>query len=118
MSRAKRSSRTLERAERRHAALQSISQQLEIGDGLTLETYKAQIQALRDEISAYNTILSSADRAANLVKTLESQLDQISERMLLGIAVKYGKDSNEYEMAGGTRKSERKRPARKAAMSV
>lgn len=33
--------------------------------------------------------------------------------MLAGVASKYGKDSNEYEMAGGTRKSEIKRPAKK-----
>ena len=36
-----------------------------------------------------------------------------SERILLAVAVKYGRDSNEYEMAGGVRKSERKRPVRK-----
>lgn len=36
-----------------------------------------------------------------------------SERILLGVAMKYGKNSDEYEMAGGIRKSERKRPVRK-----
>jgi hypothetical protein len=30
--------------------------------------------------------------------------------MLAGVASKYGKDSVEYEKAGGVRKSERKRP--------
>jgi hypothetical protein len=29
--------------------------------------------------------------------------------MLIGVAFKYGKDSREYEMAGGVRKSERVR---------
>jgi hypothetical protein len=32
--------------------------------------------------------------------------------MLAGVAAKYGKDSDEYEKAGGVRKSERKRPTR------
>ena len=32
-----------------------------------------------------------------------------SSRMLAGVGVQYGKDSNEYEMAGGTRASEIKR---------
>jgi hypothetical protein len=33
-------------------------------------------------------------------------------KVLLGVAYKYGKDSEEYEMAGGVRKSKRKRPVR------
>ena len=37
----------------------------------------------------------------------------LNERALDGVASKYGKNSNEYEQAGGTRKSERKRPVRK-----
>lgn len=37
----------------------------------------------------------------------------MSERMLAGVAARYGKDSSQYEQAGGVRKSERKRPTRK-----
>jgi hypothetical protein len=33
--------------------------------------------------------------------------------MLAGVGSKYGKDSSEYEQAGGTRTSERKPPVRK-----
>lgn len=43
----------------------------------------------------------------------EKQLRDLSERMLIAVAAKYGKNSYEYEMAGGVRKSERKRPVRK-----
>jgi len=32
--------------------------------------------------------------------------------MMNAVAAVYGKDSSEYEMAGGVRKSERKRPKR------
>ena len=35
--------------------------------------------------------------------------------MLTGVGVKYGKDSNEYEKAGGVRTSERKKPVRTPA---
>ncbi len=38
--------------------------------------------------------------------------------MLIGVAYKHGKDSDEYEKAGGTRKSERKRPASRAKAVV
>ena len=34
--------------------------------------------------------------------------------MLAAVGVEYGKNSTEYELAGGTRKSERKAPVRKA----
>ena len=37
--------------------------------------------------------------------------------MLAGVGVKYGKDSSQYEMAGGTRTSEIKRSPRKKAAS-
>ena len=36
------------------------------------------------------------------------------ERMLAGVLTDFGKDSPEYEAAGGTRKSERKRSGPKA----
>lgn len=41
------------------------------------------------------------------------QVKDLSKRMLTGVASKYGKNSSEYEMAGGTRKSERKKPVAK-----
>ena len=44
----------------------------------------------------------------------EKALADLSERMLGGVASKFGKNSSEYEMAGGVRKSDRKRPVRKA----
>jgi hypothetical protein len=47
------------------------------------------------------------------VKDTEQQLRNLSEQMLLGVAVKYGKDSSEYGKAGGVPKSERRRSARK-----
>ena len=38
----------------------------------------------------------------------------MSSLMLSGVKVKYGRDSNEYEMAGGTRLSDRKKRSRKS----
>jgi hypothetical protein len=34
--------------------------------------------------------------------------------MLANVAIRYDKDSSEYEMAGGVRSRDRKRPTRKA----
>ncbi|NJL35845.1 MAG: hypothetical protein HC840_05100 [Leptolyngbyaceae cyanobacterium RM2_2_4] len=114
MPRLKRSSTVLNKAERRAAALKSISPSLDLGNGLTLETFDELIQDMQDKLEAYNMALSAVDAAHSKVEELERSLRNLSEHMLLGVAVKYGKNSVEYEMAGGTRKSDRKRPVRKA----
>ena len=45
----------------------------------------------------------NADRIA--MEETEKELKQATEKMLLGVAIEYGKDSPEYEVAGGTRTS-------------
>ena len=119
MARQKRSSRTLDKAQRRFAGILSINTKLELADGLTAQDYGKQIDNLRQKLSAYNTALSSLDALHNQMIEAERSLAEYSEQMLLGVAVKFGKDSHEYEMAGGVRKSDRKRPTRKpTAVSV
>ena len=41
------------------------------------------------------------------MEQLDKTLNDITEKMLIGVAYKYGKDSLEYEMAGAVRKSDR-----------
>ena len=110
MGRPKRSSKVVEQAQRRAAAMRSINANLDLGNGLTLAEYNKAIDAVRADISTYNEALSQVDHAANGVQAGEKKLRDLSELMLLAVAARYGKDSSEYEMAGGTRKSERKRP--------
>ena len=55
------------------------------------------------------------DGAYNNFLAEEASLRDLSERMLAGVAAVYGKNSDQYEQAGGVRKSERKRPVRKQA---
>ena len=61
------------------------------------------------KIDAYNSILNEADRASNELEMMEKQLSNLSSRMLAGVVTRYGRDSSEYEMAGGVRTSDRKR---------
>jgi hypothetical protein len=110
MGRPKRSSKVVEQAQRRAAAMRSINANLDLGNGLTLVEYNKAIDAVRADIATYNEALSQVDHAANGVQAGEKKLRDLSELMLLAVAARYGKDSSEYEMAGGTRKSERKRP--------
>ncbi|MBD2231332.1 hypothetical protein [Phormidium tenue] len=113
MPRQKRSSPVLEKGVRRAAALKSISASLNLGDGLTLDNYQLELDKLQSQLATYNESLSFVDRALSVVRDTEKEMRVLSERMLIAVAAKYGKDSYEYEMAGGIRKSDRKRPTRK-----
>lgn len=104
MARRKRNSSTLAHAERRIESLQSIHATLDFGNGLTLEAYATLIYDLRSKLAAYNTALSAIDKLADNVNTLEQAVLEMSEKMLLGVGSRYGKTSQEYEMAGGSRR--------------
>ena len=55
---------------------------------------------------------AGANNALGIALKDQGKLDELTTRMLAGVAAKYGKDSREYEQAGGTRTSERKTPLR------
>ena len=61
------------------------------------------------DLLAYNKMLSDVDEFKNQYDTKENNLSDKSTRYLAAIGAKYGRDSNEYEKAGGTRRSERKK---------
>jgi hypothetical protein len=51
----------------------------------------------------------------NDLQYIEAQLDELSVRVLTAVAAKYGKESDEYEKAGGTRASVHKKPEKNGA---
>jgi hypothetical protein len=109
MSRQKRTSRILEKVELRLARLKAIDPAMDFGDARNVSTIIQLIEQLRTRLDAYNTALSMIDSSKAAIDELEKTLSDLSEKMLIGVAFKYGKDSHEYEMAGGVRKSERVR---------
>ncbi|MEH2291964.1 hypothetical protein [Nostoc sp.] len=109
MARRKRNSSVLERGDRRIESLQSISVELDFGEGLTIQAYSTTINDLRSKLAAYNTALSSIDKLADDVKNAEQAVITMSEKMLLGVGSRYGKTSQEYEMAGGMRRGNTKK---------
>ena len=113
--RKKQRSLIIDKAQSRQAALLSISSQLDFGKDLTTAAYGQLIDETRESLRAYNTLLSEIDHAYNTFQTLEKSLADMAERMLTGVATQFGKNSSEYEMAGGTRKSERRRAKRPAS---
>lgn len=112
MARMKRKSKTLETARVRLAGMKSIATDLDLGNGMTVAIYETKIGSTDNRMENYNSTLSQADEDQNLFETEENDLKDYSERMLLAVAAKYGKDSNEYEKAGGTKKSEKRKPAK------
>ena len=56
-----------------------------------------------------------ADSLRSSLKEKEKLLRAFSERMLTGVAAKFGKDSEQYQKAGGNKKSDRKKHKRKIA---
>lgn len=105
---AKRSSKVLEKAERRMSSLISIDTALDLGSGLTLQTYSSNIEIVRQKLAAYNTVLSNLTQLYNEMLESEQQLADLNERMLTGVVTKYGRNSTEYEMAGGKRKRQKR----------
>jgi hypothetical protein len=60
-----------------------------------------------------NQTLAAADSLKNELIDIENQIKSYYKRALSGAISKYGENSNEVEMMGGKRKSERKKPVRK-----
>ncbi|MGI8505126.1 MAG: hypothetical protein ACR2LR_28960 [Hassallia sp.] len=107
MSRQKRTYRVLEKAELRSAGLKAIDSSMDFGDTRNLQNLTQIVEQLRTRIDAYNTALSMIDSSKTEMDQLEKTLADLCDNMLTGVAFRYGKDSREYQMAGGVRKSER-----------
>ncbi|UKO99401.1 hypothetical protein [Nostoc sp. UHCC 0870] len=109
MSRKKRTSRVVEKAELRSFGLKAVDPNMDFGNNCNLANMTKLIEEYRIKIDAYNTALAVIDSSRTQMTELERNLSELSEKMLIGVAFKYGKDSIEYEMAGGVRKSDRVR---------
>ncbi|MBN3885512.1 MAG: hypothetical protein V7K64_23920 [Nostoc sp.] len=112
MSRKKRTSRILEKAELRSAGLKAIDLNMNFGDDCDLQNLTKSIEQLRTMLDAYNTALTVIDSSKTKIDAMEKTLSNLTDKMVRGVAFKYGKDSSEYEMAGGVRDSERVRKSR------
>jgi hypothetical protein len=89
------------------ASMQTIDPALDFGGGLTLVAYSAAIEEARAKITSYNQQFSIAEEKRTLAKADDSKLKGYKTRFKSAVAARYGKDSEEYAKAGGTRTSER-----------
>lgn len=116
MSRRKKNSDALAKARIRLTSIKSIAPLLDLGHGLGTAMYETAISETQTVLDAYNLALSQVDALANDFAKHEKSLEELNARILAAIGVAYGKDSNEYEMAGGTRSSEIRHPQRPKAV--
>lgn len=104
----------LEKGITRLAAVKSIDTALDLGNDITVANYETQINLLSAKLSTYNTALSTIDDLYNDCIAQIVIIKDWNERILTGVATKYGKNSSQYEMAGGKKKSERKKATPKS----
>ncbi|MDX6527961.1 MAG: hypothetical protein QOH41_251 [Blastocatellia bacterium] len=113
MARLKKTSNVLETALQRLAAMKSFKTAPNFGPNLTVPDYEAKSKSVSDKLEAYNRSLDVSDQLQNEFQAEEAELNDLNRRILSAGEANYGPDSSEYELLGGTRKSERKRPTRK-----
>jgi len=114
MARQKRSSRILDQAARRLSGLKAVDEKIVLDGGYSAAAYSKAIDALRNTLDNYNTALSTVDALYVDIAKAEQTVANYSEQVLTGVAARFGKDSQQYKATGDIRKSDRKRPSRKA----
>ncbi len=103
----------MDEARQRVAGMISIDEALDLGNGVSVAAINAVIETITDATGEYNTMLSQVDQKSNEIEEHVKTLNDLTSRALKGTEFKYGRDSHEYEMIGGTRTSDRKRPTPK-----
>ncbi len=114
----RKTSRILEEIEVRATGLAAIDPNMDFGDERSLKNIGKKTALLREKLNAYNTALTDADTLRSEIKELEKEMAVLSSEMLLAVAFRYGKDSLEYQKAGGVRRSERIRRSSHARIEV
>lgn len=106
MARQKRTSPVLQKAERRAAGMKSLKVDLNFGNSRSLASFLEAIEQMREKQDLYNQLLSNVGTTYVEMLEFEKTLADLTDHMLLDVASRFGRNSSEYEAAGGVRKSE------------
>jgi hypothetical protein len=87
-----------------------------LGNGMTAASFEQLLQDFQATLRDYNAELSVVDAKMQKIREGERTLNEHTDRWLSAVGGRYGKDSEEYQKAGGVRKSLRKRNAKKAKL--
>lgn len=113
MARLKRKSAVLETAKKRLTGLNAITKPIDFGANTTKAEFATKTSGFEARLNAYNQKVAELDDEQNGIDGDERDLSQWNKRILSAGEASFGTDSSEYELLGGTRTSERKRPTRK-----
>ena len=111
------SSSVLKDAMRRLERLKAIQPVPDLGEGFNLQIYETAVNALKALEATYNTKISELDGMSASFGDMERTVRDYRARILAAIAAQYGRNSEEYAAAGGTKLSERKRTTTKRSSS-
>jgi hypothetical protein len=114
MARQRRTSPALAVARARLAGLNQITPAANLGPNLTPQAYQTVIDNTAAIEEAHAQLAAQMDDSSNRFDAQEALVADWNRRILSAVEAVYGPDSSEYEMVGGTRKSERKKPMRKS----
>ncbi len=109
MPRQKKTAHIAEKLEHKLASLKAIDPNLDLGEDCNVNVLQDSIDQLREKITTYNNALSIIDSSQSEIAQLEKFLTTLGTKFQLGIAFKYGKDSEQYKLVGGTTTSDRMR---------
>lgn len=82
---------------------------------VTLSILQSKMTNLKQKREQLESLRMQATALTNEIGELTGELANINTRALSGLRAVYGPNSSQYEQGGGTRSSERKRPASKKA---
>jgi uncharacterized alpha-E superfamily protein len=107
----------LEQAQSVLDAINQIDGNMTIGT-VTNELLSADITQANQLASQMNALEAQLTDMRNQREALHTELWDKLKRVRNGVKANYGDDSSQYEMVGGTRRSERKAPVRKAKIAA
>lgn len=111
-------SSVLKDAKRRLERLKAIQPIPNLGEGFNLQIYETAVNALESLQASYNTKISELDGMSASLKDMERMVRDYRARILAAIAAQFGRNSEEYAAAGGTKLSERKRTTFRQSSSL
>ncbi len=76
---------------------------------LTSATLQTKLTSYAVKLQEYNQLLQQADTISNTLENIEDDIASDFTAILKAAAGKFGENSNEVEMLGGTRKDDRKK---------
>jgi len=119
MARRKRTStQILEKARHILAGLKQITPKPDFGPTLTEAQFEAEVSGYSNDLDAFNSALAEVDDKSNRLDDRKQRLYDLNQRIQAAVKASYGPDSSEFELVGGLRRSDRKKPVRKPKPSA